>query len=111
MIEICAELNRLSWLMWCVGYVPYTKLVLHDVEEEEKVFHLCHHSEKLAITFGLIKPAPGTPLGIIKNMWVCEDCLSSRKFISKIVERAIMVRDANHFHHIEDGVCSCMDYW
>jgi hypothetical protein len=111
MIEICAELNRLSWLMCGVGYVPYTKLVLHDVEEEEKVFHLCHHSEKLAITFGIIKTAPGTPLGIIKNMWVCEDCLSSRKLISKIVERAIMVRDANHFHHIEDGVCSCMDYW
>jgi hypothetical protein len=22
-----------------------------------------------------------------------------------------MVRDANHFHHFEDGVCSCMDYW
>jgi len=111
MIEICAELNRLSWLMCSVGYVPYTKLVLHDVEEEEKVFHLCQHSEKLAITFGLTKTAPGTPLGIIKNMWVCEDCLSSRKFISKIVERAIMVRDANHFHQIEDGVCSCMDYW
>jgi hypothetical protein len=24
---------------------------LHDVEEQEKVFHFCHHSEKLAITF------------------------------------------------------------
>jgi hypothetical protein len=21
------------------------------------------------------------------------------------------VRDANHFHHFEDGVCSCKDYW
>jgi hypothetical protein len=67
MIEICAELNRLSWLMCAVGYVQCTKLVLHDVEEEEKVFHLCHHSEKLAITFGLIMTAPGTPLGIIKR--------------------------------------------
>ncbi|CAM6020096.1 unnamed protein product [Sphagnum balticum] len=28
-----------------------------------------------------------------------------------MVGRAIMVRDANHFHHFEDGVCSCMDYW
>jgi hypothetical protein len=37
-----------------VGYVPYMKLVLHDVEEEEKVFHLYHQSEKLAIAFGLI---------------------------------------------------------
>jgi len=26
------------------GYVPYTKFVLHYVEEEEKVFHLCEHT-------------------------------------------------------------------
>ncbi|CAK9265653.1 unnamed protein product [Sphagnum jensenii] len=38
-------------------------------------------------------------------------CHTSTKFISKIVRRAIMVRDANHFHHFEDCVCSCMDYW
>jgi hypothetical protein len=31
-----------------------TKLLQHDVEEEEKVFHLCHHSKKLAIAFRLI---------------------------------------------------------
>jgi hypothetical protein len=30
------------------------QFVLHDVEEEEKMFHLCQHSEKLAIAFGLI---------------------------------------------------------
>jgi hypothetical protein len=45
------------------GYVPSTKFVLHDVaEEEEKVFHLCHHAKKLAIGFGLINIARGTPL-------------------------------------------------
>jgi hypothetical protein len=41
--------------------------VLHDVEEEEKVFHLCHHSKKLAVDFGLINTAPGTQLQIIKD--------------------------------------------
>jgi pentatricopeptide repeat protein len=111
MTEIHAELKRLSGLMLDLGYVPHTKLVLHDVEEEEKVFQLCHHSEKLAIAFGLINTAPGSPLRIRKNLRVCEDCHSSTKFISKIVGRAIMVRDANRFHHFEDGVCSCMDYW
>ncbi len=37
-------------------YMPCAKFVLHDVglEEEEKVFHLHHHSEKLAIALGLI---------------------------------------------------------
>jgi len=32
-----------------------TKLLQHDVEEEEKVLHLCHHSKKSAIAFRLIK--------------------------------------------------------
>ncbi|KAH8938576.1 hypothetical protein BDL97_16G091400 [Sphagnum fallax] len=62
MIEIRAELKRLSGLMLDAGYREYTKLVLYDVEEEENGFHLCHHSEKLAIAFGLINTAPGTPL-------------------------------------------------
>ncbi|CAM6035145.1 unnamed protein product [Sphagnum compactum] len=111
MIEIHGELQRLSGLMHDAGYVPCTKFLLHDVEEEEKVFHLCHHSEKLAIALGLINTAPGTPLRIRKNLRVCEDCHTSIKFISKIVGRTIMVRDANRFHHFEDGICSCMDYW
>jgi hypothetical protein len=34
-----------------VGYVPCTKFVRHVVEEEELVFQLCHHSEKLALAF------------------------------------------------------------
>ncbi|KAH9540910.1 hypothetical protein CY35_14G031200 [Sphagnum magellanicum] len=111
MIEIHGELQRLSGLMHDAGYVPCTNFILHDVEDEEKVFHLCHHSEKLAIALGLINTAPGTPLRIRKNLRVCEDCHTSIKFISKIVGRAIMVRDANRFHHFEDGICSCMDYW
>ncbi len=56
MIEIRAELQRLSGLMHGVGYMPCMKLVLHDAEEE-KIFNLCHHSEKLAIALGLINAA------------------------------------------------------
>ncbi|KAH9532510.1 hypothetical protein CY35_18G001700 [Sphagnum magellanicum] len=82
-------------------YMPVTKIVLHDVEEEESIFHLCHHSENLAIACGLINIALGTTLQIRKNL----------QFISKIVGRVIMVRDANHFHHCKDCVCSCMNYW
>jgi hypothetical protein len=111
MIEICAELKRLSGLMYDAEYVPYIlKFVLHDVEEEEKMFHLCHHSKKLAVEFGLINTAPGTQLQIIKDQRVCEDFHTSTKFISKILGRVIMVRDVNQFHHFEDGICSHMDY-
>jgi hypothetical protein len=47
----------------CRDCQGFTKFVLHDVvEEEEKVFHLCHHAKKLAIAFRLINTAHGTPL-------------------------------------------------
>jgi hypothetical protein len=52
MVEICAALKRLHVEMEEVVYVPDTRIVLLDVEEEEKMFHLLHHSEKLAIAFG-----------------------------------------------------------
>ncbi|KAH8931876.1 hypothetical protein BDL97_19G044000 [Sphagnum fallax] len=109
--EIHAELKRLSQQMNDIGYVPDTKFVLHDIEEEEKVLHLCHHSEKLAIGFGLISTPPGTPLRIFKNLRVCGDCHTATKFITKLVGRRIIVRDAKRFHHFENGECSCGDYW
>ncbi len=61
MIEIHAQLQRLSGLMQDVGYVPHGKIVLHVVEEEQ-LFHWCQQSEKLAIAFGLINTAPASPI-------------------------------------------------
>jgi hypothetical protein len=94
-----------------IGYMPNTKFALHDVEDEGKVSHLCHHTEKLAIAFGLISTPPGTPFHIFKNLWVCRNCHSAIKLITKIVGREIILRDANCFHQFEDGLCSCRDYW
>ncbi|XP_057862797.2 putative pentatricopeptide repeat-containing protein At3g23330 [Cryptomeria japonica] len=109
--EIYAKLERLSWEMKLVGYFPNLKHVLHDVEEEEKELFLCHHSEKMAIAFGLLNTPPGTTIRIVKNLRVCVDCHTATKFISKIVARQIIVRDANRFHHFKQGQCSCGDYW
>ncbi|KAH9314353.1 hypothetical protein KI387_022980 [Taxus chinensis] len=109
--KIYAKLEELSKEMKSAGYVPDTRFVLKDVEEEYKEQTLCHHSEKLAIAFGLIHTSPGTTIRIIKNLRVCGDCHSAIKFISKIVVREIVVRDLNHFHHFKDGQCSCGDYW
>jgi hypothetical protein len=41
-----------------LGYVPDAKLVLHDVDEEGKMFQLHHQDQKLAIAFGLISMKP-----------------------------------------------------
>jgi pentatricopeptide repeat protein len=109
--KIYAMLETLYGQMKKAGYVPNTNLVLQDVEEEAKENILCSHSEKLAISFGIINTSPGTPIRIMKNLRVCSDCHNATKFISKIVGREIIVRDANRFHHFKDGLCSCGDYW
>ncbi|XP_059066000.1 pentatricopeptide repeat-containing protein At3g26782, mitochondrial [Cryptomeria japonica] len=109
--DIYAKLEKLSWEMKAAGYIPDTRPVSNDVEEEEKEFLLSHHSEKLAIAFGLLQTANGTTIRIVKNLRVCGDCHTATKYISKVVEREIIVRDAHRFHHFKHGKCSCGDYW
>ncbi|XP_071734325.1 pentatricopeptide repeat-containing protein At2g22070 [Rutidosis leptorrhynchoides] len=94
-----------------LGFVPKTEVVLHDLDEEIKEQILMHHSEKLAIAFALMKTPKNSTLRIMKNLRVCKDCHSAVKFISKLVGRDIIVRDATRFHHFKDGECSCGDYW
>eukprot|EP01018_Ginkgo_biloba_P020997 Gb_22288 [translate_table: standard] len=109
--KIYEILESLAREMEKAGYVAKTNFVLHDVEEEEKEHIICGHSEKLAIAFGLISTCPRRPIRVTKNLRVCGDCHTATKFISKIVGREIIVRDANRFHHFKDGLCSCGDYW
>ena len=109
--EIYEELDKLSQEMKKSGFIPNTKFVLHDEGEDSMEYHLCGHSEKLAIGFGLISTPPGTPLLITKNLRVCGDCHNATKFISKLRNREITVRDSNRFHHFKNGECSCKDYW
>ncbi|XP_044507922.1 pentatricopeptide repeat-containing protein At2g33760-like [Mangifera indica] len=109
--EIYSVLEELAASMKRLGYTPITDFVLHDIEEEAKEEALSYHSERLAIAFGLIKTAPGTAIRITKNLRICGDCHNAIKFISKIVNRVIIIRDMHRFHHFETGVCSCGDYW
>ncbi|XP_048326552.2 putative pentatricopeptide repeat-containing protein At5g13230, mitochondrial [Ziziphus jujuba] len=106
--------GMLEWLnmkIWEAGYVPNCNAVLLDVEDAEKERLLWAHSERLALAFGLIKTPSGSPIRIIKNLRICIDCHAAMKLISKVVKRDIVVRDINRFHHFQDGVCSCGDYW
>ncbi|XP_027072313.1 pentatricopeptide repeat-containing protein At4g30700-like [Coffea arabica] len=108
---IYAMLEKLMGKMIEAGFQTDTVIALHDVEDEEKELMVKVHSEKLAIAFGLITSQPGAEIRIIKNLRVCLDCHNFTKFVSKITERLIVVRDANRFHHFNDGLCSCGDYW
>ncbi|CAA6654676.1 unnamed protein product [Spirodela intermedia] len=109
--EIYAKLEELGKEMKAMGYMPTTEVVMFDVEEEEKEAALGHHSEKLAIAFGLISAAPGDAIRVVKNLRVCADCHAAIKLISKISAREIVVRDNNRFHCFRDGSCSCRDFW
>ncbi|CAI0468762.1 unnamed protein product [Linum tenue] len=109
--EIYAKLEELSEPLRKAGYVPMVETDLHDVEEREKAKLLYHHSEKLAVAFGLIATPPGAPIRVKKNLRICLDCHTAIKLVSKIASREIIVRDINRFHHFRDGLCSCGDYW
>lgn len=94
-----------------IGYKPDTSCVLHELEEEEKIEILKSHSEKLAISFGLLNTAEGTTLRVCKNLRICVDCHNAIKLVSKVVKREIIVRDNKRFHHFKNGFCTCGDYW
>ncbi|KAK9149314.1 hypothetical protein Scep_008071 [Stephania cephalantha] len=110
--EIYRELNRLIKRMQEAGFTSDSMLALHDVGEEEKVKSVCYHSEKLALAFALNrKPESAMPIRILKNIRVCADCHRFMKFVSKVMQRHIVLRDSSLFHHFRDGQCSCNDFW
>ncbi|XP_066314171.1 pentatricopeptide repeat-containing protein At2g15690, mitochondrial-like isoform X2 [Miscanthus floridulus] len=89
-------------------YVPDTRYVLHDIDQEAKEQALLYHSERLAIAYGLISTPARTPLRIIKNLRICGDCHNAIKIMSRIVGRELIVRDNKRFHHFKDGQVSLM---
>ncbi|CDP03188.1 unnamed protein product [Coffea canephora] len=105
------KFKGLNGQMRDAGYVPDTRYVLHDIDEEAKEQALMYHSERLAIAYGLISTPARTTLRIIKNLRICGDCHNAIKIMSKIVGRELIVRDNKRFHHFRDGKCSCGDYW
>ncbi|KAL6175379.1 hypothetical protein ACLB2K_052020 [Fragaria x ananassa] len=109
--EIRNMWTRLEERISKLGYTPNTDSVLHELDDGEKIEILRGHSEKLAISFGLLKMNKGATLRVCKNLRICVDCHNAAKLISKAVEMEIIVRDNKRFHHFKDGLCSCGDYW
>lgn len=109
--KIYAQIKGLAPQMKEAGYLPETRFVLHDIDQESKEEALLYHSERLAVAYGLMTSPARSPIRIIKNLRVCGDCHNAMKIISKLVGRQLIARDAKRFHHFENGVCSCKDYW
>lgn len=77
--------------------------------KDRKLVH--YHSEKLAVTFGIISLPQSAPVRVMKNLRVCSDCHTTMKLFSEVEKREIILRDPIRFHHFRDGACSCRDYW
>lgn len=110
-VEIRRMWEKISSKIRKIGYVPDTSHVLFSADQQEREERLQVHSEKLALAFALLNTPPGSTVRIKKNIRVCGDCHSAFKFASKAVQREIILRDTNRFHHFHDGACSCGDYW
>ncbi|XP_077210402.1 pentatricopeptide repeat-containing protein At4g33170-like [Tasmannia lanceolata] len=111
--EIYAKLAELMEEIAKLGYVEASEVVLHEVEVAEKRESLWYHSEKLAVAFGVVSGAapPGKALRVVKNLRICRDCHEAFKYMSRVLEREIVVRDVNRYHTFKSGICTCKDYW
>ncbi|XP_058751512.1 pentatricopeptide repeat-containing protein At3g49710 [Vicia villosa] len=112
--EIHEYMGELLRKLKQAGYVADIRLALvkdEEVDAVEKERRLWHHSEKLAIAFGLISTEEGVPILVVKNLRICSDCHNAIKLISAISGREITVRDTHRFHCFKEGRCSCRDYW
>ncbi|PWA76031.1 pentatricopeptide (PPR) repeat-containing protein [Artemisia annua] len=66
--KIYEKLESLNSKMLREGYVPDMRFALHNVDESEKIMMLNHHSEKLAIAFGLLFVPESMPIKVVKNL-------------------------------------------
>lgn len=108
--------EKVFWELQCLvkkmeeeGYTFVSDFSLHDVDEERECIPI-GHSEMLAISFGLISSKEIT-IRVTKNLRVCRNCHDMAKLISRLVDREIILRDPNYFHHFKKGHCSCGDKW
>ncbi|CAA0817545.1 Pentatricopeptide repeat-containing protein [Striga hermonthica] len=109
--EIYGYLEGLNERAAEIGYVQDPGSLWSESELGQKDPTELVHSEKLAVAFGLMSLPGGVPLHVMKNLRVCNDCHNWIKFVSRVDDRAIVVRDAYRFHHFKNGFCSCKDYW
>uniref|UniRef100_A0A0D9W8N2 DYW domain-containing protein n=1 Tax=Leersia perrieri TaxID=77586 RepID=A0A0D9W8N2_9ORYZ len=101
--QVIAIRNKLDELMEKISHLGYVRTESPRSE--------IHHSEKLAVAFGIMTLPTWMPIHIMKNLRICDDCHTVIKLISSVTDREFVIRDAVRFHHFKSGSCSCGDYW
>ncbi|KAK8949476.1 Pentatricopeptide repeat-containing protein [Platanthera zijinensis] len=84
-----------------MGYVPYKKKTYSST---------VHHSERLAVAFGLLNLLMDAAVRVVKNISMCRDCHGAMKHFSILTRREIVVRDSRRLHKFSGGRCSCGDF-
>ncbi|KAJ3671892.1 hypothetical protein LUZ60_007971 [Juncus effusus] len=113
-VEINEMLDNLIEKAKELGYVPYSNNEGSEGEDEEKEKGYSelvkYHSEKVAVSFGLMSVPKGVAIRVYKNISMCKDCHSFLKIISDLMDREIVVKDSRRLHVFKDGHCLCGDF-
>ncbi|KAL6131062.1 hypothetical protein ACLB2K_069440 [Fragaria x ananassa] len=109
--EIYFEMYNLICEMKKLGYEPDISRVCQNIDVVEKKKMLLSHTEKLAITYGLMKMKNGKPIRVVNNTRVCSDCHTAAKYMSVVRKCEIFLKDGTRFHHFREGKCTCNDCW
>ncbi|KAJ6763112.1 hypothetical protein OIU79_023786 [Salix purpurea] len=92
--EFLAELNKQAAE---IGYVQDRYSLLNDIEQEQKDPTIYIHSEKLAITFGLLSLPDTVPIHVMKNL----------RILSQTMVQSSNAQDG---HDLGIGSCFCLVY-
>lgn len=109
--QIYFELYHLILEMKKLGYVPDISCVYQRMDKREKEKVLLMHTEKLALTYGLMNVKSGKPIRVVKNTGICSDCHEVAKYMTLLSKREILLKDGVRFHKFSEGKCSCRDRW
>ncbi|KAK6940275.1 E motif [Dillenia turbinata] len=94
-----------------LGYESHETSEVTDEEGQEMAFYSTfHHSEKLAVAFGLLNTSNLVPIRVTKSISICRDCHNFIKLVSLLTAREIIIRDSKQLHKFVDGQCSCGDF-
>ncbi|KAG7565068.1 Zinc finger CCHC-type superfamily [Arabidopsis suecica] len=114
--EVNGYLEEMMKKMKKVGYVMDKKWAMvkeDEAGEGEEEMRLGHHSERLAVAFGLMSTRDGEELVVMKNLRICGDCHNAIKFMSAVAGREIIKirqshshEDADHPSHVNSLECN-----
>lgn len=108
--EVARLLDDLIDKAKALGYKAETNVEIDDEEKQEASTSVAHHSEKLAVAFGLLNTSENVQIRVTKNTGMCRDCHNFMKLVSVSTSRTIIIRDSKRLHRFQNGQCSCKDF-